>query len=496
MKPFAWLTIASTIVLLSAAPAVAALTAYATWNAGPSTDPDWIAGNYPAWSDEPGFDWIAHLDGPGQAVSGYPWTSPRQYPDSDGVGKWGGALKDDVGDGSTYVTVQHGIDYPGGPLTLVDAQGTVEFWFKPMWDTVLDTNVHGLVDIGRDSTNRDGLLIMYNGDGTMTTHMREYATLVDLGHNWTANPLIANDWNHIAIVWDPTGICSYANGSRVGQTVYGDPAPVKMNWDTEWLGAFFGQPPSSTAYQSDGLWDSMAVWSDVRYGGDTYDMPTEEIGPIICSLHYNAGTGNLTLDTNGYVLNGFIIQSIGEFTGTAMLPPGFTFNDNDADLIASQFGSTLTGIWDFGNGAALPGVFSWSDEWQFTYTLEGQAGIYAGTIIGSVPGDADLDGDVDAYDIQQILAADSFMKGTGWSWGDGDFDGDGDVDSDDVQLILATGLYDQGPYGPALAAMAGDSIPEPATLSLLAIGGLVLLRKKSAAGRLDARGAPIKGGAK
>ena len=194
-------------------------------------------------------------------------------------------------------------------------------------------------------------------------------------------------------------------------------------------------------------------------------------------LHYNAGTGNLTMDTMGSVLNGFIIQSNGDFTGTALLPSGFAFNDNDADMIACQFGSTLTGTWDFGDGAALPGVFGWSDEWEFTYTLDGEGGLFIGTIVGSVPGDVDLDGDVDAFDIQQILGAHSFMQGTGWTWADGDCDGDGDVDADDIQLILATGLYGQGPYGGASVPGDGPAVPEPATLGTFALCGLALLRR-------------------
>ena len=154
-----------------------------------------------------------------------------------------------------------------------------------------------------------------------------------------------------------------------------------------------------------------------------------------------------------------------------------------------------------GDGAAVQGAFGWVNEWLFTYTVEGETGVFTGDIIGSVPGDADSDGDVDAFDIQQILVANSFMNGTGWSWGDGDFDRDGDVDGDDIQLVLATGLYGQGPYAPG-----GGSAPEPAALTLLAIGGFLLLRRTpksrshrdwtSAAGRLDAHAASMEGGAK
>jgi len=79
------------------------------------------------------------------------------------------------------------------------------------------------------------------------------------------------------------------------------------------------------------------------------------------------------------------------------------------------------------------------------------------------PGDADKDGDVDDDDLSLLLA----------NWGGtvgctkGEFSGTPPVDDDDLSLLLAN-------WTGAQAA----AVPEPATMSLLAVGVLGLLRRK------------------
>jgi hypothetical protein len=209
------------------------------------------------------------------------------------------------------------------------------------------------------------------------------------------------------------------------------------------------------------------------------------IHPLLptAKLVYDPATGQLAMDTQGMALNGFIIHSPrGDFTGGALLPPGFLFNDNTETMIASQFGATLTGTHDFGNAAVKKGNLwnaaegRWDlDNWEYTYTVDGQTGVCGGDIgvVARLPGDVDLDGDCDAWDIQHILSMNSYNNGAGWCWGDGDFNGDGLVNWQDIQMILDHGQYGEG-LGPALLAL----VPEPATLGLLALGGLALLRRR------------------
>ena len=283
MKKLSCLVVATAVVMLCTPSAMALLTAYATWNAGgEAPDSSWETLAYPAWSPINGFDWRIGTGAAEQAVCGWP-LSGNAYPNADGVGKWGGALDDEAdpdADGTCYFTFQ---DQATNEFQA--AAGTAEFFFSPHWDPAQDTRAHSLFSINRAGPSQDGIHIIFNGDGTMTTRLRtapvyEEAAIVggleDLDHNWTSIPLV-EDWNHIAVVWDSAGISTYANGAKVGETVYSGPDPVTMTFDPDWMGLFLGTLVGQTSHQSEGMWDSMAIWNEARYSGPDYTVPTEEI---------------------------------------------------------------------------------------------------------------------------------------------------------------------------------------------------------------------------
>jgi hypothetical protein len=207
-------------------------------------------------------------------------------------------------------------------------------------------------------------------------------------------------------------------------------------------------------------------------------------GPPSAKLTYDCVTGRLVMDTGDNTLNGFIIHSQSDdFTTLAVPPPGFKFNTNKFEMIASQLGAVLEGSHDFGPNAVDRGMLwnaaegRWdADEWTFTYTVDGVASTFYGDIelAGELPGDTNRDGVIDAWDIQRILAANSYGNGTiGWSWEQGDFNGDGLVDGTDIEMILDHGQYDSQ-QEMLLMAM----VPEPATLALMAGGAIALLRRR------------------
>ena len=85
-----------------------------------------------------------------------------------------------------------------------------------------------------------------------------------------------------------------------------------------------------------------------------------------------------------------------------------------------------------------------------------------------LPGDADVDGDVDAFDYMSLKGSSGTAAGAVWQRGD--FDGDGDVDLRDYVLLRSNFGYPR----------SAQPVPEPVGLGLLAAGALPLLRRRAA----------------
>ena len=132
---------------------------------------------------------------------------------------------------------------------------------------------------------------------------------------------------------------------------------------------------------------------------------------------------------------------------------GSTLNTLDIDAIYAHFGAASTSQWK-----VYPDTNPVGQE-DVTYEV-------AHYMLTNYA-DANLDRYTDFTDFQVLL--DHWQAPGGW--GDGDFNGDGTVDFLDFQVLLDY-------WNPTGWSAGASQVPEPASLSLLLLGGLALLRRK------------------
>jgi MYXO-CTERM domain-containing protein len=132
--------------------------------------------------------------------------------------------------------------------------------------------------------------------------------------------------------------------------------------------------------------------------------------------------------------------------------------------------TSLTPSEDLPNGFAMACVvFIDGEEYTFPDGAKYLSGLYSCADLGFnvvvLPGDANGDGVVDASDY--IILKQHMGATTGAGASDGDFDKDGTVNWTDLQILMAN-----------FGQTQGADMPEPATLSLLALGGLAMIRRR------------------
>ena len=212
------------------------------------------------------------------------------------------------------------------------------------------------------------------------------------------------------------------------------------------------------------------------YTGDT----TVSAGTLILADAEVAGQLKFIITGTGSTTNSNMITG----TGTVQLDGDFTFDmlaagdilgDTwtivDVDTLASAiFGDTFTLV-DFAGGEGAGVLWSKSISSSKLYEFSEATGILMVKL--AIAGDTNGDGVVDAVDYIALKTNFGMTEGATLAMGNFDADIDGNVDWDDLQILMAN--FGTRSIGGAPAA------PEPATLGLLAIGALAVLRRRRAA---------------
>jgi len=153
------------------------------------------------------------------------------------------------------------------------------------------------------------------------------------------------------------------------------------------------------------------------------------------------------------------------------------------------YGAALTGSFD-AFGGDIGGAYLADVDYEAEVPGDPNRHAVRITLHDLIDADTDLDGDVDYYDY--AAARDAFATGGAAEWAGGDSDLDGDLDALDYLALKMNYGHRLAGSPPTTAAgpAAGAAIPEPATLSLLALGALAFVGRRQSAHRRSPRPEP------
>lgn len=169
---------------------------------------------------------------------------------------------------------------------------------------------------------------------------------------------------------------------------------------------------------------------------------------------------------------------VGQIRDPAVEAPSCDFNEDGACDLVDIDSLTSQGDLKIGVAAADPRFDLNGDTVLDTGDIDvwlSQVGEARGFTAAVLAGDADLNGTVEAADLNAVGL--SWQQG-GKVWSEGDFDGSGTVDASDLNVV---GLN----WQKSVAAAAAASVPEPTSLVILSTLGFFLagLRRQISPGR-------------
>ena len=152
--------------------------------------------------------------------------------------------------------------------------------------------------------------------------------------------------------------------------------------------------------------------------------------------------------------------------GVTIAAGGITAAEVRADIIAGRNG----GAWSGTAGITSSAAAASGGTRAVGYVVAGDG---FATVSFAAPGDSNLNGQVDVFDLVAINSTGKYGTGTASVWSQGDFNYDGVTNVFDLVSVNSAGAYGQGNYFPAspTVAVGITSVPEPGLLlPLTALG--------------------------
>ena len=222
----------------------------------------------------------------------------------------------------------------------------------------------------------------------------------------------------------------------------------------------------------------------------------------IASLAINSGTisgspvvsiaagGQMSLVQFARVTVGLGALSIAQASGggrldvgagqVAIAPGGISAADLRTDLMAGR----ANGFWNGATGIMSSTAAAAGGTRAVGYVIESDG---SARVSFAAPGDVDLNGQVNVFDLVSVNSAGAYGSGAVSGWSAGDFNYDGVTNVFDLVAINTAAVYGQGNYFPAPATSTASvaAVPEPAlavSLAVVALAGVAGRRRCLQAG--------------